>query len=509
MSTSPVHLFLDLQAAVRRASEQIIKRLILVLIAVAGTPHLHAATWENATTQSVAPGFTPHTDFVHVRFGDSAGESLAMAGRDSAGNPWLGLIRMQDGQLDYRQMPLPDDAVGIDAGPAQDGSDALYVLTRRGVSVLRSFSGSLDRLVDSGSMYRGRSFAEINSNLDFARALGADNAPALLIPDLDVMHVFAGNDLSQLSEIELPAVWRSFERAVTYRAAKVASAPGALIAVRGDELLTFAASQAGFSRSPRILTLPLGLSNEREVEAFYNGYEDLDQSEIVLREPEVLEDINGDGRPDLITLETISKGVFDKSSTYRIHLAREADHGVSFVAEPDTVLRSRGFQFGLRAVSTGEGSSVLVSPGLRVGVRTVIGALFSRAVTLQIALFTADDSGKFDADASTVVKARIGFDFSSGQVELPTIEFGDFDGDGRKDLLLKLKGDKLVWRRNLGAGQFDDDDETLPLPAPANGTAVHTADMNGDGRDEIVARYARADGDARRGQISVLMVERP
>ena len=335
-----------------------------------------------------------------------------------------------------------------------------------------------------------------------------DDRAELLVQDFDVLRVHAGDDYGRSSELRLPSIRRSYERAVTYRPARLAAAFGLgrsrLISIRGDTAVSFVGDTTGFNGTPQITPLTLGLSEEREIEAFYNGYDSIDQSQFELREPELLSDVNADGLPDLITLQTVSRGVFDKASVYRVHLARAAAGELTYAPEPDTTLSSRDYQFGIQVRPLGENRLAIVSPGVKIGLRSIIGALFSRSVTLQIAIYTADADGVFSATPDTVVKTRIRFDFGSGQVDFPTIEFGDFDADGRNDLLLKGGRERLAWRRNLGNGNFDRENRELDLVAPADGSAVHAADMDGDRRSEVIVRYGTGDGDALSGTVRVL-----
>ena len=269
--------------------------------------------------------------------------------------------------------------------------------------------------------------------------------------------------------------------------------------MRGDTLFTF----AGDDVEPARRALPLGLSPELELEAFYNNPEDIDQRDVTLREIDRFVDVNGDTIPDILTLETLSEGVFDKTTTYRIHHGRVAGGSLEFDAQPDTVVASKGFQFDARFTDYDAERKMFIAPNVRIGVRAIIGALFSRAVTLAINVHVPDGDGVISADPVTTIKTRIRFDFGSGQAEFPTIQFGDVDGDGRSDLVLKSRRGELSWRRALEDGNFDRDDQPLGIAGPTDGSQVHLVDLDGDGRVEIVVRYGRGDDEALVGQLAI------
>lgn len=454
--------------------------------------------------------FHPNTGFINASLGDSAGATLALAGRDDAGRPMLALLRYRDGALQRREVALPENTVAIDAGASGDSTQSIFILCADRVLRLAAFDAAPQVVAISHGMFRGRSFAELTDGIDFARDLDGDGFAELLVQDFDVLRVFAGADFAEAGELALPSVRRGFDSVASYRPVRLAGAiiDGArsLLSVRGNTLLRFGWDGAAYRAEPEVELLALGLSDEYAIEAFYNGYENIDQSTIVLREPELLRDINGDGIPDLVTLETRSTGVFDKESTYRIHLARRADGRIRFEPEPDTVMSSQGYQFGLRAERVDGERVALISPGVQVGLRTIIGALFTKSVTLEIAIHAPDADGNIPVEPNTVVRTKISFDFGSGRAESPTIAFGDFDGDGRNDLLLKRRGSQVEWRRNLGNGGFEKDGRELDIAGPADGSSLVAIDLDGDQRSEVVARYAAADGEGMERVVRVLPI---
>ncbi|MEO1581834.1 MAG: VCBS repeat-containing protein [Pseudomonadota bacterium] len=470
--------------------------LILLTAASLMTPCAQAFS----QAQYVAPDFRIQTGMVSLQFPGSKGESLAFAGRDQNGTPKLGLLRLDDTKVDYREIELPDTAVAIDAGASSTSAEALFVLSAKGVLALDRFDGKLKAVASSSSLYRGRSLAELTSGLNFARDIDADGNAEFLIPDFDVLHVVSEDARRALA---LPSYRRGYDQTVTYRPTSVTAAPsvngGALYAVRGKELLSF----SGEAENPELSTLTLGLSDENERETFYNSYEDIDQNDVVLREMDRFVDVNGDSLPDIMTLETVSEGVFDKRTTYRVHHGRVMDDRLVFDQEADTTLSSEGYQVGARIAELDESRKLMVTASVRVGVRAIIGALFSRAVTMRVEIYPADQFGTIASNPGTEIKSRVKFDFGTGQVEFPTIVFGDIDGDGINDLILKERKRALNWRRGNEQGAFAKKSAELNVTGPADGTDVALSDLDGDARDEVIVLYGRADGEDLAGQIAV------
>ena len=453
-----------------------------------------------AGADHIEPSFRVQTGLLSLTFPQENASSLAFAGRNRAGEPLLGLIRIDDDGLSYRELSLPEGAAAIDVGEASASTGTLFVLCAGSVHSLGTFHGEFEKVADTTSLYRGRSFAELNSDLDFARDISGDDVAELLVPDFDAVHMIAETGRR---EIPVPSYRRGYDQTVTYRTPTVAAAPkvasDTLYTVRGNELLRF---DPGSDRA-QVQVLSLGLSDELEQETFYNSYEDIDQTDVVLRELDRFTDINGDDVPDIVTLETVSEGVFNKTTTYRVHHGRLEDGQLTYDGEADTVLSSKGFQLSARVAPIDDERKMLVTASVQVGVRAIIGALFSRAVTMRITIHPSTEDGTIASTPSTTIKARVKFDFGTGQVEFPTIAFGDIDGDGVNDLVLKERKRAMNWRRGTGDGSFETNSQELNVTGPANGANVVLTDLTDNGRDELIVLYGRADGDELAGRVAV------
>ncbi|MEL6869576.1 MAG: VCBS repeat-containing protein [Pseudomonadota bacterium] len=458
----------------------------------------------NASDLTLA--FNAQTQWLALRLPNSGGQVAVVGGRDDRGQPQLAIAHLRSTKLDVTQIALPQDTVAIDVGPVDANTDALFILAASGVYRLDGQSTQPARVADAPSIFRGRSFSALTSAIDFARDIDGDEAAELLVPDFDTLRIFDDTTYAALGTPALPSVRRSYENAVSYRPPKFAAATAqgaaAILAIRGNDVHWFGRNDGAYARESRVRNSRLGLASERDIEVFYNGDDEVDQSDVMLREAELLRDINGDGLPDLVTLETRSNGVFDKTSTYRFHKAIRDNDTLRFAPEPNTTLVSTGYQFGLTPITLDDAHEALVSPSIKIGLRSIISALFAKSVTLRVSIYATNDDGDLPAEPTTIIKEKIRFDFSSGQVELPTIEFGDMDGDGKRDLILKSRKGQLAWRRNLGAGVFSNDQQLMAIDAPANGEQVGVVDLNGDGKDDLIVRYGPADGEDRQRRIA-------
>lgn len=225
---------------------------------------------------------------------------------------------------------------------------------------------------------------------------------------------------------------------------------------------------------------------------------------------QTLVDLDGDDRPDVL---------------HRIHTNRETRYGF-FRTKPaatgaasgpshqpaTTALFLSGFQLDPDLVDLdGDGLKDLVVTSMQVNAPNMMGALTSGRVTAETRAFLnrwRDGKGRyFDAKPDAVVKSQVGvkvqFNYA-GNIEVirsfTILLDGDFDGDGRKDLAIRTGPDELTIHPGVAgeAGVWADTKSARTVKIPPKGVHAdidgYAADVDGDGKDEIVLVYRKGLG---------------
>ena len=107
--------------------------------------------------------------------------------------------------------------------------------------------------------------------------------------------------------------------------------------------------------------------------------------------------------------------------------------------------------------------------------------------------------GAPDAEVDSDILVKLRFTYS-GSIEvkrsftiLPT---ADLDGDGKKDLVIRTSPDTLAVRRGIGAGVWSEEPRTVAIPPMGKSPDLeaYAADLTGDGKDDLVLLYRAPPG---------------
>ena len=216
-----------------------------------------------------------------------------------------------------------------------------------------------------------------------------------------------------------------------------------------------------------------------------------------------VEDVTGDGLADVLVGRTRIK---DVSAEHWTRVYRNLGGRLDLNARR---LAVEGLTMGpIIEDLDGDGTKDVLIWRVELGVGMLVRyALFGTAVITHD-LFLSDGTGEVGTDPVSSVDSVFEFDpgrTSSASFAGRAVD-GDFDGDGLNDLLVAADPDS--WNLFLNRGKPDLFDEALTLEVPAS-YYVTTADLDADGRSDLVVRHEHRDGLSSRVQVHLSRIDGP
>lgn len=437
---------------------------------------------------------------------------VIVADRPNASTKRLSLFPVDAGLLQGQpllQANLSDRALFFD-WQNRPGGGRLYVLVPEGLQVVTASAS--ETVIEQSTLYRGPSAGSL-SQMSLFEDLDGDGNEDAVLPDFDGIHVYFATEggFADGQRLALEQRMRAGFEGPRYDAPSLevfdfdGDGLTDIGTFDGDRLLFFARRGQQFSQDPSPISLRIGLASERELQAMRESASDVDQSDLDVIQFERITDLNGDAVPDIVTFKTESRGVFDKRTEYRIHFGSFVAGALSYNSEPDGVLPSAGFQIDLQELDVnGDAQRDLATTSLRLGLRKIVGALFSRSVGVDLELRTLDGSS-YSEKPDYRSKVKVQFNLSTGFVSYPAVLFGDIDGDSLDDLLLQKNRDQFRFRRAIADGTFARKALEIDVPLPGDGTLIEMTDINADGKQDILIGYGLADGEDQAKRIRLLV----
>ena len=213
-------------------------------------------------------------------------------------------------------------------------------------------------------------------------------------------------------------------------------------------------------------------------------------------------DLNGDGVADLITVSFSGRRVFSLRGTFGIHFGHPAEGATTFSKVPDAVLATPGPATGMAwGYAThqymdidGDGGMDFALGSVDTGVGGMFRAMVGKSITIDLALYRLQD-GAYPSEPDAVRRVRTRFaPFDKRGVLFPTVLIGDVNGNGRMDLLLGSRWDHLsVYFGAPGPDPFTGDPIDVEVELPTNELNARLADLNHDGRQDVVFHHPSAE----------------
>ncbi len=190
-----------------------------------------------------------------------------------------------------------------------------------------------------------------------------------------------------------------------------------------------------------------------------------------------IEDLDGDGKADLAVQRLVLNGSWF-GATAEIAWAKGRGDGFGALV----VLPVNAAAFGVELLDLdGDGDKDFVAPVVDIGIGTIARALLAKSARVDLSLFRMD-GGAFQAP---VTLRTFGFPLESPGRFQAALK-ADVDGDGRIDLVTNDAEDRVrVYRGKVGGLESVVAFE-LPIRVPIGDDTLFVHDLTGDGRAEIV-----------------------
>jgi hypothetical protein len=419
-------------------------------------------------------------------------------------------------------MELPSSWISIAQGnPAhpvvaltEDGIAALVFVPGPGAGSL----GATDLLSEPSALARGRVFL---AEVDFLADVDGDGRPDAVIPAEDGIAIHRGTSDGGFEPLASYRARLPGDRVVSFTGGARRSVPiPRFLDMDADGLKDLVVPE--LDAQPQRITIARGLGDGRFAAAASvrlgclsgppaSGDPDAAAEDSPPKAPRRVAwfgDLDGDGRPDLVTRESLATGKSDRKEAtsptmrYRFHHFRP---DLTVAPEPYGTLDAQGYAFtgafrdgvDLEFLDLdGDGRKDLVTVTLDVSVFQVLRALTAKkiGIGLDFRVFAQGGDGSFRLVPDQILREKLNIDLNRLEISRMGQFQGDFDGDGRIDFVHLGKGKSVTIHRGQPGCRYPakPDLELTLSEEPQDVMLVRVRDLDGDGRSDIAVTRTKA-----------------
>jgi len=460
----------------------------------------------------------------------SQGKELITFSVDEEGNRWLIIYQLDNKTHQYaiaQQTIIPKKFYRFDLSEPRDGQGQnLYFLSTDTLAIYQE--SKFKPLAKIKSLYVQEQ-ADFLSKGDFIQDLNDDAFDDVIIADFNKTHILMGQGMNSFAKQTLPIKpeVRVLSSGASYTQAKLYFSDvnfddktDILLVGDGEMIIYPQYGNSQFSSKATRLAINEAISGTDWWNKRDESGEQLDQSDLEYRKLEELRDVNADGITDMVVRYTKASGVLDRVNDYEIFLgqkstAEEGKYTLNYAKEADSVIHAEGTLTGLEFVDIDNDDKLeVLLAGFDIGLSQIIGALVTGGIDQDVYVFKMSEQDTFPTKPVIKKDVELTFSLSSGQSGSPVVKLADLNGDGLKELILSDDDDELKIYRGKKVSKnsksrkkkrsFHKRSVSYSTQLPKDGNLVMVEDLNGDGKDDLLMKFSRLDGEGKGKQFKIL-----
>lgn len=508
-----------------KKSLQLNKKILLALLATVGCfIHLTVLASKSKSVDFndviINSPYTLTQEIIAADVLPSKGKELVTFTVDEESNRWLIIY-----QLDYitKQYLIAEKTIipkayyrfDLSKRKSANKKQKLYFLSTDSLALYQN--NKFTSLARVKSLYI-KEDADFISRGDFIQDLNNDDFDDVIIADFTKTHIFIGQGLNSFAKQSLPikpsvraesAGTTYTESTLYFRDVNFDDKIDILLVGDGEMVIYPQYGHSNFAIKATRLPINKAISGTEWWNKRDESGEKLDQSDMEYRKLEELRDVNADGITDMVVRYTKASGVLDRVNDYEVFLGKKNQGVLSYEQQADSVIHAEGTLTGLEFVDIDNDDKLeVLLAGFDIGLSQIIGALVTGGIDQDVYVFKMNEQDKFPSKPVIKKEVELTFSLSSGQSGSAIVKLADLTGDGLKELVLSDDDDELKIYLGKKPGKknkrFQKRSVRYSTQLPKDGNVVMVDDLNGDGKDDLLMKFSRLDGEDKAKQFKVL-----